>query len=714
MFTVKSIKIYEGCLHVKNLKIGETYVFGHRLPQDFFSDHICITAIVGQNGSGKSSLLDMMFRIINNFSFCLFKDTRRSAADLLTYIDDIYADLTYIVDGNESSIMCRGGFVAFRSGDLKVKFTHVLTERDIDRQWREQFRDYEEPNIANFAQKKLYAEKMFYTIVTNYSMQAFVAGDYADEYTFTYNPELGEANNKGDYVFKHTGSWLNNLFHKNDGYLTPIVLNPYRSDGWINMTNEEHLTVSRLTALLLDDELGNQFLDGYTLDKIHFNITPRTLQEKFVDIETNEKLYPNDQEVEMHNKYKRTNEENWERSGDKDLEDFRWVATQDFTYANTILKALGCEVKEGMNNLQLFIREYIVYKVLSVAEKYPSYAKYKDSVGNINLTFYEAQPPNRIMNIEDAAEIAKEVREDKSHIGLKLRQALNFIEVEGNFSQELKSLSFDEKEYEEITGLDFGKMSLEERMEHLPPSIFHSQIYLNQQNGKKTKESIPLNHLSSGERQLIYLMSTLAYHAINLDSVPKVYNRVKYERLNLVMDEVEICFHPEYQRLFVNRLINMLKRMKLNEKFDINVIITTHSPFVLSDIPDANLLCLKKGKPYKGKDVLNRTFCANVYDLLANHFFMKEFVGEFAHVKLGEIISMVKSNKHLSLEEYNKLLKYVNLIGDEFVREKLNEELYDRLDVDQKRLAIENEIKRHDARIQFLRKQLKLNRKPRK
>lgn len=716
MFTVKSIKIYEGCQHVKNMKIGETYVFGHKLPHDFFSDNICITAIVGQNGAGKSSLLDMMYRIINNFSFCLFKDTRRSAADLLTYIEDIYADLTYIVDGNESSIMCRGGFVAFKSGELKVKFTHVTKEEDIDKQWRRKFRDYEEPNIARFDQKKLYAENLFYTIVTNYSLQAFVAGDYTHEHTFTYDPELGEENNKGGYVFKHTGSWLNNLFHKNDGYLTPIVLNPYRSDGWINMTNEEHLTVSRLTALLLDEELGNQFLDGYTLDKIHFKITPRTLQEKFVDIETNEKLYPNDQEVKMHNKYKRQNEKAWNYSGDKDLEDFRWVATRNFTYANAILKALDCEVKAGMNKLQLFIREYIVYKVLSVAEKYPSYAKYKDSVGNINLTFYEAQAPNKKMNIEDAAKIAKEISEDKSHIGLKLRQALNFIEVEGKFGRELKDLSFDEKKYEEIAGLNFGKMSLEDRMEHLPPSIFHSQIYLSQQKKGTKKESIPLNHLSSGERQLIYLMSTLAYHAINLDSVPKVKTRVKYKRLNLVMDEVEICFHPEYQRVFVNRLVNMLKRMKLNEKFDINVIITTHSPFVLSDIPGENILCLKRGKPHKGKDVLSRTFCANVYDLLVNRFFMNDFVGEFAHEKLDEIIRMVKTKKRLSAEQYYERLNYINLIGDEFVREKLNEELYDRLDVDNKRSAIENEINQHDARIQFLRKQLEKSEKriPRK
>ena len=405
----------------------------------------------------------------------------------------------------------------------------------------------------------------------------------------------------------------------------------------------------------------------------------------------------------MHNKFKRRDEKEWEYSGDKDLEKFSLVATQEYTYAHEILKALGCEVKEGMSKLQLFIREYIVYKVLSVAEKYPSYVRYKDSVGNISYTFYEGQPPNKRSSLENAQKLANEVRDDKSHIGLKLRQALNFIKVEGKFTDDLKDLVFDEKEYEAITGLNFGKMSLEERMEHLPPGIFHSQLYLTPQVKDKAKESIPLNHLSSGERQLIYLMSTLAYHAINIDSVPRTENRVKYERLNLVMDEVEICFHPEYQRVFVNRLLNMLKRMGFNEKFDINVIITTHSPFVLSDIPDENILCLKRGMPHKGEEVLRRTFCANMYDLLANQFFMKEFVGEFAHDKLDLLIKKVNQNNELSEDEYLRLTKEVDRIGDDFIREKMIEKLNDRIPrvfaMAQKRNRLQKMIDQIDAEL---------------
>jgi len=64
MFTVKSIKIYEGCKYVKNLKTGKTYRFEHRLSPDFFSDHICISA----------SPNDLSKRPLSKFRTDLLKD----------------------------------------------------------------------------------------------------------------------------------------------------------------------------------------------------------------------------------------------------------------------------------------------------------------------------------------------------------------------------------------------------------------------------------------------------------------------------------------------------------------------------------------------------------------------------------------------------------------------------------------------------------------
>ncbi len=143
--------------------------------------------------------------------------------------------------------------------------------------------------------------------------------------------------------------------------------------------------------------------------------------------------------------------------------------------------------------------------------------------------------------------------------------------------------------------------------------------------------------------------------------------------------------------------------MRFNEKFDINVIITTHSPFVLSDIPVENILCLWRGEPHKGAEVLDRTFCANVYDLLANQFFMKEFVGEFAHEKLDELIKKVNQNGELTKEAYDQLKTEISRIGDEFIREKLIEKLDERISrmfaLTQERERLQDKIKQIDAKI---------------
>lgn len=673
MFTLKYVNIHQGCRHLKNLKEETNYPLGHGLDKDFFAPNITISAIVGENGSGKSSLLDMMFRILNNLGFSLFKNVKRSAADPMTYIEDIYADLIFDVDGCECAIMCRGGFVAIDFGELKYKFTHVIIETERDSYWRNQFKDFPEWKGKGNALRAI-TQSFFYTIATNYSMQSFIASDYAHESTFTYDLEKGDPNNKGDYVFAHRGSWLNNLFHKNDGYLHPIVLNPYRDNGWINMTNEEHLTVSRLMAILIEEDHENPFMDGYELNSLNYRINPRTLQEKFYDIDNHKKLYPNDREVDEHNKYKLANEQEWSYSGDKDLDDFKYYALKEGTYVNTILEALHLPVNKGMNRLQLYIREYIVYKVLSVAEKYPSFAAWKDLLGDHNLTFYEVRPPSKSEALRKAKKLAYAVKNDKTHIGLKLRQAIKFAKAAKNLDDSWLNRTITYQEYAQAINVPAKGLTISERMEFLPPSIFHSQIYLNKLDREKAVvgEMIKLNHLSSGERQFLYMMSTLVYHAINLKTIAADSNRVQYHKLNLVMDEVEICFHPELQRQFINKMIGVLTRMKLNEHFDINILLTTHSPFVLSDIPAANLLCMEKGVPKKGDEVLQQTFCANVYDLLNNHFFMKQFIGDFAAKKLDKIVERIKK-ANLSMQEYRLLERDIELIGDEFISSGLKE-----------------------------------------
>ena len=128
MFTLNSIRFYEGCKYLKNLHTGEDYPLKHRLDKNFFAPKICISAIVGQNGSGKSSLLDMIFRVINNLSYCLFNKVEREASASLSYITNIQADLTFNVNNKTGAVRVRDGILGFEFGKLKCKFNEYKPE----------------------------------------------------------------------------------------------------------------------------------------------------------------------------------------------------------------------------------------------------------------------------------------------------------------------------------------------------------------------------------------------------------------------------------------------------------------------------------------------------------------------------------------------------------------------------------------------------------
>ena len=105
------------------------------------------------------------------------------------------------------------------------------------------------------------------------------------------------------------------------------------------------------------------------------------------------------------------------------------------------------------------------------------------------------------------------------------------------------------------------------------------------------------------------------------------------------------------------------------------IILTTHSPFILSDIPACNILALKDGEPdeqFKNE----KTLAANIYDILNNGFFMDDFIGEYSSIFIDEIIKKLNdSNDDISAKEQEILFKKISLIGDNLVRIKLLEKL---------------------------------------
>lgn len=87
----------------------------------------------------------------------------------------------------------------------------------------EEFNGFED--YTNASEQKIFelTSSFFYTIVTNYLVQAYVASDYSEEKCLVYD-------RKKKLWKKDKGTWINSLFHKNDGYMCPINLNPYRDE----------------------------------------------------------------------------------------------------------------------------------------------------------------------------------------------------------------------------------------------------------------------------------------------------------------------------------------------------------------------------------------------------------------------------------------------------------------------------------------------------
>ena len=186
-----------------------------------------------------------------------------------------------------------------------------------------------------------------------------------------------------------------------------------------------------------------------------------------------------------------------------------------------------------------------------------------------------------------------------------------------------------------------------------------------------------MSSFSSGELQLLNSFSYVLYHIKNLEcDKSELANNTEikypnYENIFIVFDEAELYMHPEYQRQFLYKLIDAIYKCNFERIKQIQILIATHSPYILSDVPIQNLLMLENGEKRDSK-ITEQTFGANIYDLLKNQFFMTAPVGEIARNKINEIIEFANSN---SISDDEKQLEnyicYVKNLGDSYLRNTL-------------------------------------------
>ncbi|QOY51929.1 AAA family ATPase [Candidatus Sulfurimonas baltica] len=193
--------------------------------------------------------------------------------------------------------------------------------------------------------------------------------------------------------------------------------------------------------------------------------------------------------------------------------------------------------------------------------------------------------------------------------------------------------------------------------------------------------------LSAGEKTILFYLERIDFMLSQFKSKSNI----------VLFDEIELYLHPNWQKRILKIILDFIQENELVE--NLHIIIASHSPFILSDLPKENVIFLDKfddetKKKYPklkinglengncinvSKYIELNPFGANIHTLLSDGFFMKDgLMGEFAKEKINEIkefydkVKKSKNPQKTYLKKYNENKKdfenIQRIIGEPFLK----------------------------------------------
>jgi len=148
-----------------------------------------------------------------------------------------------------------------------------------------------------------------------------------------------------------------------------------------------------------------------------------------------------------------------------------------------------------------------------------------------------------------------------------------------------------------------------------------------------------------------------------------LFEKIQEKNTNVIiyLDEPDLTLHPEWQRKYLNELVKTFSSWDKK----IHFIITSHSPFIVSDIPKENIIFLENGKQIDGLEEKKQTFGQNIHTLLSDSFFMEDgLIGEFAKGKISEIKKLYQLTQDKRIQKRLEKQKTKKLAQKAFNRRK--------------------------------------------
>lgn len=657
--------------------------------------NVSVSAIVGQNGTGKSTIVDTVIRLLNNLAAAIIgEDYVYSSAQHLHYIDNVYASLAVYRDTKVLVLTCKGRELTLTtySTDLPELDGHYDANEDLvvevydKADVTEVLKGTEDRSSILPPQDGLrhLLHDWFYTLVSNYSLYAYNYRDY--EYEESDSTKLKYFQEQNSKMGKEDHFWLKGVFHKNDGYQTPVVIHPMREDGYINAAKVNLLGKQNLISLAFEQQ--EVVLEDGTKDKFAFPFREINKTHHIVGF-----FFPND----GYDKNKSFVEQWILGRFDVDAAKAKKLSNLEIPIKEFWGDVLGLDYKEKKtSSVHCKAWDYLAFKTIKVLWTYKHYETvWERTLNNYDETTFK----------KDLIDLLR----DSSHRTLKIRQTVVYLLFHNEEDYYLnKGVNVDvdimwawmvDKIGQELyPHQDVHKIDKEDL---LPPPFVEVALRLvdNEHHkaydeGKADNEVIPFGGLSSGERQIAYTIGNILYHLKNLESGKQDLNAnkdhvttIKYSYVNILLDEVELYFHPDLQRRFLGLLVDSICGLKMEGCAGINITLITHSPFVLSDIPLSNILYLSRDKNDK---LCHMTFAANIHNLFNDAFFLPNTMGEIAQRKVEEVVGYYHQKKlsrskkegwqpildvptEKRQENLDKLHYIASIVGDDYLHDELTD-----------------------------------------
>ena len=335
------------------------------------------------------------------------------------------------------------------------------------------------------------------------------------------------------------------------------------------------------------------------------------------------------------------------------------------------IKAIGFLIYKSIHNIfyekNEFIKKLLSESLVSKCEKYlkEDISDYEDSGFNLLLEIVKELDKNEVK--DETRKIRKEYVESIItivNIFIEIRENGSLIDS-NSASILLKYSNNNRSLFEELNDRLFQhtkSKKLEDK--------FCYDLNENFNNYYLLKET-PDYHMSTGEGNLIEIFSQLyTYLSMHEESS---------EDIILLVDELESGMHLEWSRRLIQILIDNLSEILEYEGKGrrIQLIFTTHSPYMLSDIKPGNVIMIEKNQEtgYSEGKVLQNTFAKNIQEIMKENL-IDNIYGDFALAKINSMIERLNGEEEQEGNE-EELLKEIHLISEPILRNKLLE-MYDK------------------------------------